>query len=80
VSDTLEPGLLIKRNIRFMPRGWKEDSIDWKRTVQGSDPPIEPKRLILCRAWSSLIGELDYGERGGDKGGALRADERSVGF
>lgn len=31
VSDTLEPGLLIKRNIRLMPRGLKDGSIDSKR-------------------------------------------------
>ena len=32
VSDTLEPGLLIKRKIRLMPRGLKDCSIDSKRT------------------------------------------------
>jgi len=50
VSDTLEPGLLIKRNIRLMPRGLKDGSIDSKADAKGSDPPIAPKRLVLYRA------------------------------
>jgi len=62
VSDTLEPGLLIKRNIRFMPRGWKDEFDRLKADAKGIRSADRTE--ILCRAWSSLIPELDCEEHG----------------
>ena len=80
VSDTLEPGLLIKRNIRLMPRGLKRRFDSTQSGCKGIRSADRTEILVLCRAWWSLIPEPDCEWPGRGKGGALRADERGVVF